>query len=123
MGAHTLEAEIGELSPATPSPHTRSISARIVEADASAHVIPKSTSLVVLDPPRDGARLVCEALAARPKGKAPAIVYVACDPPTLARDVKTLVSSGYAIGAIETFEMFPHTSHVETVVTLERKAP
>ena len=91
----------------------------MVEADANAHPIPRSTSLVVLDPPREGARAVAEALAARmTKGRAPAIVYVACDPPTLARDVKTLTSAGYAIRDVETFEMFPQTSHVETVAVL-----
>lgn len=95
----------------------RGLSARIVEADAAAFTIPKATSVLVLDPPREGARAVVEALAAR-KGRAPAIVYVACDPPTLARDVRTLVNAGYVIHAIETFEMFPHTSHVETVVAL-----
>ena len=97
----------------------RSLSTRVLEADANAHPIPKSTSLVVLDPPREGARAVAEALAARAtKGRAPAIVYVACDPPTLARDVKTLTGAGYTIRNVETFEMFPQTSHVETVVVL-----
>jgi 23S rRNA (uracil1939-C5)-methyltransferase len=103
----------------------RGLSARVVEADASAYPIPKSTRLVVLDPPREGARAVAEALAARaakgPAGRAPSVVYVACDPPTLARDVKTLVAAGYAVLAVETFEMFPHTSHVETVIVLEHR--
>ena len=46
------------------------------------------------------------------------IVYVACDPPTLARDVKTLVAAGYTLRDVETFEMFPQTSHVETIAVL-----
>jgi 23S rRNA (uracil1939-C5)-methyltransferase len=96
-------------------------SARVVEANASAHPIARQTSLVVLDPPREGARAVAEALAARPASHAgPAILYVSCDPPTLARDVKTLVGAGWVVTTIETFEMFPHTSHVETVVALSR---
>jgi 23S rRNA (uracil1939-C5)-methyltransferase len=103
----------------------RGLGARVIEADANAHEIPRSTSLVVLDPPREGARAVAEELAKRaargPGGRAPAIVYVACDPPTLARDVKTLVAGGYEVRAVETFEMFPHTSHVETIVVLELK--
>ncbi|MBN9162612.1 MAG: methyltransferase, partial [Myxococcales bacterium] len=105
---------------------SRGLSARVVEADASAHPIPRGTKLVVLDPPREGARAVAEELAARaakgPAGRAPAVVYVACDPPTLARDVKTLTAAGYVIRAVETFEMFPQTSHVETVVALEPPA-
>ncbi|OJY28096.1 MAG: hypothetical protein BGO98_21305 [Myxococcales bacterium 68-20] len=105
---------------------SRGLSARVVEADASAHPIPRGTKLVVLDPPREGARAVAEELAARaakgPAGRAPAVVYVACDPPTLARDVKTLTAAGYVVRAVETFEMFPQTSHVETVVALEPPA-
>lgn len=98
----------------------RGLSVRVVEADAHAYPIPKSTALVVLDPPREGARAVARALADRaPSGRPRAILYVACDPPTLARDVKDLVAAGYAVRAIETFEMFPHTSHVETVIVLE----
>lgn len=93
---------------------------RVVEADAGAFTIPKSTKVVVLDPPRDGARAVAEALAAHrvPREKAPAVVYVACDPPTLARDVRILVRAGWELRTVETFEMFPQTSHVETVAVL-----
>ena len=97
----------------------RSLPVRVVEADANAHAIPKGTSLVVLDPPREGARAVAEALASpATQGRAPAIVYVACDPPTLARDVKILTAAGYTLCDVETFELFPQTSHVETVVVL-----
>src|SRR5690606_2502405 len=92
-------------------------SASVIAADANAHAIPKRTALVVLDPPRQGARAVSEALAAR-GAKGPAVLYVSCDPPTLARDVKTLIGGGYAVRAVDTFEMFPHTSHVEAVVVL-----
>ncbi len=95
----------------------RELSARVVEADASVHVIPKGTALVVLDPPREGARVVAEALAKRGP-RSPALVYVSCDPATLTRDVKTLVAGGYVVTSVETFEMFPQTSHVETVVVL-----
>lgn len=93
--------------------------ARIVEADAASFPIPKGTKVVVLDPPREGARAVAEALAARGvKTNAPAVVYVACDPPTLARDVRTLIEAGWELRTVETFEMFPQTSHVETVAVL-----
>jgi 23S rRNA (uracil1939-C5)-methyltransferase len=99
----------------------RGVVARVVEADASAFAIPKMTSVVVLDPPREGARAVAEALAARRRASkqgSPSIVYVSCDPPTLARDVRTLTEAGYVLRSAETFEMFPHTSHVETVAVL-----
>lgn len=93
----------------------RGLSARIVEGDAATYPIPKDAKLVVLDPPRTGAKEVARALAARPT---PAVVYVSCDPPTLGRDLATLAGAGYRLEAIETFEMFPQTSHVETVAAL-----
>jgi 23S rRNA (uracil1939-C5)-methyltransferase len=70
---------------------------------------------VVLDPPRTGAKEIAAALASRPL---PAVVYVSCDPPTLGRDLGVLAAAGYAPAAIETFEMFPQTSHVETIAAL-----
>lgn len=93
----------------------RGLSAKVVEADASAYAIPKDAKLVVLDPPRTGAKEVARALAARP---IPAVVYVSCDPPTLGRDLAMLAGAGYRLEALETFEMFPHTSHVETIAAL-----
>jgi 23S rRNA (uracil1939-C5)-methyltransferase len=95
----------------------RSVAARVVEADAEAHPLRGGLDLVVLDPPRAGARRACEAIAARgPKQ----VLYVSCDPQTLARDLGVL-SAKYAPRTVETFEMFPGTSHVETVVHLEKR--
>ena len=48
------------------------------------------------------------------------IVYVSCDPATLARDVKYLRESGYEIKRVKAVDMFPHTVHVETVCCLHR---
>lgn len=95
--------------------------AKVLERDATAFAIPKGTAIVVLDPPREGARMVAMALAQGRRSKprsAPAIVYVSCDPPTLARDVAILKASGYHLTTVETFEMFPQTSHVETLAVL-----
>jgi 23S rRNA (uracil1939-C5)-methyltransferase len=104
----------------------RSLTAKVVEADAASYAVPKGTSVVVLDPPREGARTVAEALAERVRRKAaraPAIVYVACDPPTLGRDVQGLLDAGYELRSVDTFEMFPQTSHVESVVVLTPREP
>ncbi|HEY3819797.1 MAG TPA: TRAM domain-containing protein [Polyangiaceae bacterium] len=98
----------------------RSLSARVVEADAGAYAWGATTRLVVLDPPRTGARAVAERLAA---SRVPHVVYVACDAQTLGRDLAVLAEGGastYVARSIATFEMFPQTSHVETVVALER---
>ncbi|MFO0615074.1 MAG: RsmD family RNA methyltransferase [Polyangiaceae bacterium] len=94
----------------------RGLRASVVRADADAHSL-AGADLVVLDPPRTGARGAVSAIvAARPRW----VAYVSCDPPTLARDVAVLTAAGYAIGALEVVELFPQTSHVETIVTLER---
>jgi len=93
----------------------RGITAKLVCSDAEAFSIP-ACDVVVLDPPRSGAKGAVEKLlTARPKR----IVYVSCDPATLARDVARLRTGGYVLTAIETIELFPQTSHVETVVVLE----
>jgi 23S rRNA (uracil1939-C5)-methyltransferase len=71
-----------------------------------------TTDMVVLDPPRQGARMVLpEVLRLRPR----TVVLVACDPVTLARDLGTLVSAGGRIEQLVPFDMFPHTHHVETL--------
>ena len=73
--------------------------------------------LVVLDPPRSGAKSLLALLA---QLAAPWIAYCSCDPVTLARDLKTLASDGYALDAVTAFDMFPHTHHVETLAWLKR---
>jgi 23S rRNA (uracil1939-C5)-methyltransferase len=73
--------------------------------------------LVVLDPPRTG--VTSEALAGVLAWAPPRIVYVSCDPPTLARDAKRLVDAGYAMTSIDGFDLFPNTAHVEAVSTFQ----
>jgi len=94
----------------------RGLHAKVVEADADAHAWSRATKLLVLDPPRTGARAVAERLAAV---RVPRVVYVSCDAQTLGRDLAILAPS-YEPTSIATFEMFPQTSHVETVVALQR---
>ncbi len=75
--------------------------------------------LVLLDPPRSGAREVCEGLAGMEQVKA--VVYVACDPASLARDLGALVKGGFEVEHVVMCDMFPGTAHVETVVRLRRR--
>ncbi len=74
-----------------------------------------SPESVLLDPPRAGAKEVVEQLAAR---CVPRILYVSCDPATLARDLAVLCQSGYTIERAGIMDMFPQTHHVETMVLL-----
>jgi 23S rRNA (uracil1939-C5)-methyltransferase len=95
----------------------RSLSARVIEGDASDFRWPPGTKLVVLDPPRAGARAVADRLAT---SRVPYVVYVSCDAPTLARDLGILRDL-YLPVSVDVLEMFPQTSHAEIVVALERR--
>ncbi|MEN9753471.1 MAG: hypothetical protein RL670_1162, partial [Actinomycetota bacterium] len=78
----------------------------------------KANSTVIVDPPRSGAgRAVVEQLIRlQPKH----IIYVACDPVALARDLGDLLPAGYSIAQLKALDLFPHTHHFETVVSLVR---
>ncbi|MDR0839194.1 MAG: 23S rRNA (uracil(1939)-C(5))-methyltransferase RlmD [Oscillospiraceae bacterium] len=74
--------------------------------------------VVVVDPPRKGlAPEVIDAVAAMSPER---VVYVSCDPATLARDVKLFGARGYSVAEVRAFDMFPRCAHVECVVRLER---
>lgn len=75
----------------------------------------KSFDLVVLDPPRTGAYGVTRDLAAVRPGR---ILYVSCDPSTLARDLQPLLHGGYSLEWSRPFDLFPQTYHVESVTLL-----
>lgn len=77
-----------------------------------------SNATVILDPPRSGAgaKVVNQLLQLKPKH----IVYVACDPVALARDLKSFAQGGYSLSGIRAFDLFPHTHHFETVASLVR---
>jgi 23S rRNA (uracil1939-C5)-methyltransferase len=78
----------------------------------------REASAILLDPPRDGAKeLVAQLKEWRRKGqlKAQRIVYVSCNPATLARDAGVLVEAGYRLETLGVLDMFPHTSHVESM--------
>ncbi|MFT7304833.1 MAG: 23S rRNA (uracil1939-C5)-methyltransferase, partial [Candidatus Azotimanducaceae bacterium] len=74
---------------------------------------------VLLDPPRSGAEALVKMLAS---ANVERVVYVSCNPDTLARDVKILVEQGYRLQSAGIIDMFPHTTHVESVALLTRHA-
>lgn len=68
---------------------------------------------VIVDPPRTGiSREAMESIARR---GAERIIYVSCDPPTMARDARRLLDAGYRMASLNGFDLFPNTPHVETV--------
>ena len=76
------------------------------------------TTTVILDPPATGlAPRVADILLASPPAE---ILYVSCNPATLARDTARLVAAGYALTHVEGFDLFPQTPHVEALAVLER---
>jgi 23S rRNA (uracil1939-C5)-methyltransferase len=79
---------------------------------------------VLIDPPREGAIELAKALPPAIDERAPRrIVYVSCNPATLARDAAVLVHDrGYALEAAGVVNMFPHTAHVESIALFARNA-
>ena len=77
---------------------------------------PAAETAMVIDPPRKGCdeSFRQQLLEYRPQR----VVYVSCDPATQARDLKEFVAGGYTITRIQPFDLFPHTRHIENVVSL-----
>lgn len=96
--------------------------ASFLAADAAALFagldFPGRETAVVIDPPRRGCD---EAFLRQLMGFGPrAVVYVSCDPATQMRDLRTFLAAGYSVTAIQPFDLFPQTRHLECVVTLSR---
>jgi len=80
----------------------------------------EKVDLLVIDPPRDGMHPT--ALPSIISFNAKTIIYVSCNPSTLARDLDYIVrNSEYAIADVIPVDMFPHTHHIETIVKLIKK--
>jgi 23S rRNA (uracil1939-C5)-methyltransferase len=93
----------------------RSDTLHFLRSKESGHEKPE---LIVVDPPRAGlGKEICGYLT---QVRAPEIVYVSCDPATLARDLQSLLQSGYAVERMKLIDLFPQTFHMETVTILKR---
>lgn len=80
----------------------------------------KVADVVFLDPPRKGCDI--KLLETLKEMKSKKIVYISCNPATLARDLKYLTDNGYEIKKVQPVDMFPQTSHVESVAVLSQKS-
>jgi tRNA/tmRNA/rRNA uracil-C5-methylase (TrmA/RlmC/RlmD family) len=98
--------------------HMRFVRSDVLEFIRREAVKAVSYDTVVLDPPRSGAagKVIEQLIKLAPRN----IIYVACDPVALARDLALLLAGGYQIGKLRSFDIFPHTHHFETVATLTR---
>ena len=75
-------------------------------------------SAIILDPPRTGVSQ--PAMSALIRIEAPLLVYVSCDPPTLARDARRLLDAGYRLDTLRAFDLFPNTPHVEALAIFRK---
>jgi 23S rRNA (uracil1939-C5)-methyltransferase len=113
-----VEAAATDLINSFKGPARRAVKAKTVEFLRNAVLQRERPELIVMDPPRAGVGTeVCTLLA---RISAPEIVYVSCDPVTLARDLKSLLAGGYGLAEVHMMDMFPQTFHLETVAVLRR---
>ncbi len=87
------------------------------EEEFKKHIGASDWDVILLDPPRSGAKRIMPALA---ESKAGSIIYVSCDSATLARDAATLVRGGWSIDGVTAVDMFPQTAHIECAVRFHR---
>jgi 23S rRNA (uracil1939-C5)-methyltransferase len=117
---HIVCVEMSQTSSADLA-YNRSPNGEVVQATAEQYLarpVPNKPDLVVVDPPRSGlGERVARLLATL---AAPRIVYVSCDPATLARDLVTLLTAGYRAEQVHLVDLFPQTYHLESVVHLVR---
>jgi 23S rRNA (uracil1939-C5)-methyltransferase len=97
--------------------HVRFVAARV--EDAMARAAKDRWDAVILDPPRQGCPPAV--IAAVFEGIRPAkAVYVSCNPDALAGELPAIMKAGYRVSRVQAVDMFPHTEHIETVMTLHR---
>ncbi|EIK80599.1 hypothetical protein CGSMWGv55152_02106 [Gardnerella vaginalis 55152] len=96
----------------------QTLESQVFKASKSSKIVRRFAhpDVVVLDPPRAGAKAqVCKQIA---KSGARSVVYVACDPTSLARDVGTFRELGYSVQSLRAFDLYPETHHTESVAFL-----
>lgn len=115
-----LETHRGAVRDARANAQANGLPARFIAGDAARGLqpfAPGDFDLVLLDPPRAGAAACLPALVRLAPRR---MVYVSCDPATLARDARFLAQHGYELRRAASFDLFPQTAHVETAALFER---
>ncbi|MGJ5725688.1 class I SAM-dependent RNA methyltransferase [Brevibacterium sp. H602] len=116
-GAPLFGVEEVEAAIAHARDNAADLEARFLALSVDRARLPDS-DVIILDPPRAGAGR--KATSAIIESAARTLVYVSCDPATLARDLAALTGGGFAIESLTGFDLFPLTSHLETVTVLRR---
>jgi 23S rRNA (uracil1939-C5)-methyltransferase len=117
-GSEALVARARENAAANGIDGARFEVADLYGPDLDVTSLPRAERLL-LDPPRSGAERICSHMSALAPRR---IVYVSCNPETLARDAALLCGAGYAFSAAGIIDMFPHTAHVESMAVFDRLA-
>lgn len=102
-------------------PHAPRLDVRIASVEAHlASLRTRRPAAVIIDPPRTGlSREAADSLVRLAPAR---LVYVSCDPPTLARDARRLLDAGYSMDSLRAFDFFPNTPHIEVLATFLRHA-
>ena len=100
------------------APANMKVSRQTTEAYLTSVAGTLKPDLVIVDPPRAGlGATVCSQLS---KLNVPDLIYISCDPATLARDLKQLTDSGWKISSMNLIDLFPQTFHIESITVLQR---
>ena len=123
LQSHTLTAvELSSAAVAAAKRSARECKAhlRIVEGSVEKFLasVPGKEDCWIVNPPRQG--LSREVLTKMIEKKPKRVVYVSCSPPTLARDLRELIRAGFSIASVQAYDLFPQTSNLETIATLNR---
>lgn len=104
----------------TTNTYDKSSSLSTITSSSSALPAMQSQDIIIINPPRRGCHL--DLLTKISQSSVRTLIYISCNPQSLVRDLKTLVSPGrdFSVRRIIPVDMFPHTVHVETIVLLER---
>jgi 23S rRNA (uracil1939-C5)-methyltransferase len=117
---HALEGDAGMTARVADNARRNglgNILTRTLDLLAPGVVLPNA-DIAILDPPRAGAKSVCEALA---RSKVKRLVYVSCHPATLARDARILHDARFRLTQVAAVDMFVHTGHSEAIALFERR--
>lgn len=103
---------------AGPSRKPRTVEVNLLRPTSRVAELLNWAEVIILDPPRGGVAKPLRRMIA--KSSAQHVVYVSCDPPSMARDVQSLTAGGWVVESLKLIDLFPRTPHCETVVYLSR---